>query len=90
MIIILYLVPTAQHYYKQELHHTRARMHKVTEPGCLEELNPQSSGLAVVYKEGELEHTYLKRFLSGNRRSRSKQQTDVNFLESSEPTAHVQ
>ena len=50
----------------------------------------QSSGLAVAYKEGELEHAYLKRFLSGNRRSRSKQQTGVNFLESSEPTAHVQ
>ena len=49
-VIILHLVlkmPTAQHYYKQELHQIRARMNEATEPACLEELNPQPSGQAV-------------------------------------------
>ena len=33
---------------------TRARMHEATEPGCLEELNPQSSGQAVAQEDGDL------------------------------------
>ena len=57
----------------------QARMHEATEP-C--------SGIRRWRRNWR--RTYLKRLLSGNRRSRSKQQTDVNFLESSEPTAHVQ
>ena len=39
VVIIFHVVlkmPTAQHYYKQELHQTIARMHEATEPGRLE------------------------------------------------------
>ena len=80
VIIILHLVlkmPTAQHHYsytKQELHQTRARMHEATEPDSLEELNPQYSGQAVAQEDGDLAGAHFT-LLSGDRRSRLKQQT---------------
>ena len=33
---------------------TRPIMHEATEPGCLEELNPQSSGQAMAQEDGDL------------------------------------
>ena len=74
-------------YYKQELHKTRARMQEATEPGCL--VSP------VLWPGSDIRRWrtgayLLQMLLSGNRSSTSKQQTDVNFLESSEPTEHVQ
>ena len=65
-------------------------MQEATEPGCLEELIPQSSGQAVAQEDGDyssIANWSLKRLLSGDGRY---SKLHVNSVESSEPTVLVQ
>ena len=67
-------------------------MHEATEPGCLEELNPQSSGQAVAQEDGDLVHLANWSILTSNVYCLVTGEADQNskLHVESEPTAHVQ